>query len=146
MLAAGVASEWVGWCRAWYARAVLSPPSKRQVLYTLLQVGRWLARAHPTVTSPAQWDYDLAADLGVCWRPDAPELTGALQQIREAGLRAGKKTWMIGDGATNIKAGFSLLCIAEPIAFLEGALKSAVSGLKTSTEGGAKYEFGDNPI
>lgn len=101
---------------------------------------------HEIVTAMAVGPYDLSADLGVCWKPDSPELVNALQQIREAGSRAGKKTWMIGDGATNLKAGFNLLCIAEPTALMEGTLKNMVKSLKESAEAGAKYEFGDNPV
>ena len=62
-LTADVAPEWLGWVLAWHARALGAPRSRRHGLYTLLQVGRWLARTHPEVTSPAQWTYDLAADL-----------------------------------------------------------------------------------
>lgn len=61
-LTADVAAEWVGWCLAWHDRAVGPRRTRQHVLYTVLQVGRWLARTHPAVTSPAQWTYDLAAD------------------------------------------------------------------------------------
>jgi 2-keto-3-deoxy-L-rhamnonate aldolase RhmA len=102
--------------------------------------------SHEIVTAIAVGPYDLAANLGVCWQPDAPALVEALQNIRAAGRRAGKNMWMIGDGATSMKAGFNFLCIAEPIALLEGTLKNLVNNLKTSTESGVKYEFGDNPV
>ncbi len=59
----GVAAEWVAWCFAWHERSTLTKGIKKQTLYTLLQIGRWLAQAHPQMTSPEQWDYDLAADF-----------------------------------------------------------------------------------
>ena len=59
----GVAAEWVEWCFAWYERSTLTKGMKKQTLYILLQIGRWLAAEHPHVTSPEQWDYDLAADF-----------------------------------------------------------------------------------
>lgn len=60
---AGVAAEWVAWCFAWHERSTLTKGMKKQTLYMLMQIGRWLATAHPQVISPEQWDYDLAADF-----------------------------------------------------------------------------------
>src|SRR5690606_37362116 len=75
---------------------------------------------HEIVTAMAVGPYDLSAALGVCWNPDAPELLEALQRIRQAGRDAGKNMWMIGDGAASVANGFTFLCIAEPVALLEG--------------------------
>lgn len=59
----GVAQEWLNWCFAWYKHATQSRGVKKQSLYRLMQIGRWLAGTHPQVTSPEQWDYELAADF-----------------------------------------------------------------------------------
>ena len=59
----GVAQEWLDWCFAWYRQATQSRVFKKQSLYGLVQIGRWLAETHPQVTSPEQWDYALAADF-----------------------------------------------------------------------------------
>jgi site-specific recombinase XerC len=59
----GVAQEWLEWCFAWYRQATQSRGVKKQSLYRLMQIGRWLAGTHPKVTSPEQWDYALAVDF-----------------------------------------------------------------------------------
>ena len=84
---------------------------------------------HEMTTAMAVGPYDLSANLGVCWRPQDPKLQDGLSRIRAAGRAAGKNMWMIGDGATLQKAGFTFLCIAEPTWLLEGALKTAVTSL-----------------
>jgi integrase len=59
----GVPEPWVAWCRAWYDRAVhLAPKTRRQFLHALLAAGRWLRATHPTITTPEQWDEDLALE------------------------------------------------------------------------------------
>ncbi len=59
----GIAPEWVDWCRRWHRFAVrLTEPTRERYVRMLLKTGRWLAAAHPEVTSPAQWTYELAAD------------------------------------------------------------------------------------
>jgi len=59
----GIAPLWVHWCLAWYGRSTLAPKTRYIYLCQILLVGRWLATSHPTVTSPEEWDYDLAADF-----------------------------------------------------------------------------------
>jgi integrase len=59
----GVAQEWLDWCFAWYRQATQSWVFKKQSLFGLMQIGRWLAGTHPQVISPEQWDYALAADF-----------------------------------------------------------------------------------
>ncbi|MFW6060892.1 MAG: HpcH/HpaI aldolase family protein [Phycisphaeraceae bacterium] len=81
--------------------------------------------AHKLTTAIAIGPYDLSADLGVCWDGDAPELAAAKQRIREAGRKAGKNMWMIGDGATLVREGFTFLCVGEPVMAMEGALRQA---------------------
>jgi 2-keto-3-deoxy-L-rhamnonate aldolase RhmA len=89
------------------------------------------AIAHDSLTTAlAIGPYDLSADLGVCWQPEHPKLVEALGRIQRAGDAAGKKTWMIGDGALLIKRGFRFFCIAEPIMLLEGTLREINSRLK----------------
>lgn len=78
--------------------------------------------AHPLTTAIAVGPYDLSADLGVCWNPDASELREALATIREAGHAAGKPMWMIGDGARLVREGYRFLCLGEPIACLQTKL------------------------
>jgi len=60
---AGVGTEWVAWCYAWYRKSILTRTIKKQSLHALLQTGRWLAKEHPQITSPEQWDYNLATDF-----------------------------------------------------------------------------------
>jgi len=87
--------------------------------------------AHPIVTAIAAGPYDLSAELGCCWQPEAPQLQDALQQIREAGRAAGKNMWMIGDGPNLVRQGFTFICLGEPCALLAGALRRAVSETRT---------------
>jgi len=56
-----VPPEWVRLCRHWLDTSTLSPRHRRKSYYFLLNVGRWLAHEHPTITSPAHWNRDLAA-------------------------------------------------------------------------------------
>lgn len=84
------------------------------------------------VTALAIGPYDLSTELGVCWQPESPRLIGAIDAIRSAADRAGKNTLMVGDGATLIKRGFSLICIAEPTSFLEAAMRNHVAGFRSS--------------
>lgn len=88
---------------------------------------------HPVTTAIAVGPYDLSADLGVCWKPESPELTGAIKKIRDAGHAAGKNMWMIGDGPSLKQQGFSFLCLTEPIMFLAASLGQLVERTKSST-------------
>ena len=51
--------EWFRWCERWRKQSTLR--AKDGLYYHLLEIGRWLNVHHPTITSPAQWTYDLAA-------------------------------------------------------------------------------------
>ena len=53
---------------------------------------------------------------------DHPSMAAAIARIRSAGEKVGKTMWRIGDGKTLVEEGFHFLCIAEPIAVLQGAL------------------------
>lgn len=89
---------------------------------------------HPLTSALAIGPYDLSADLGVCWDPEAEVLKQALQTVRDAGQRAGKNTWMIGDAPTLIKRGFTFLCLAEPTMFLQGQLTNFNRAVKNRQE------------
>lgn len=87
---------------------------------------------HPVTTAIAIGPYDLSADLGVCWKPDDPLLTGAIERIRKAGRDAGKNMWMIGDGPSLTKKGFNFLCLTEPIMFLAASMGQLVQQTRAS--------------
>lgn len=53
--------EWNLWCLKWRDTSTLSPSTRTNNFGYLRQAGRWLARNHPEVTEPAQWDRSLAA-------------------------------------------------------------------------------------
>ena len=78
--------------------------------------------AHPLTTAIAVGPYDLSADLGVCWKPESPEMQQALARIRSAGKSVGKNMWMIGDGAALAREGYTFLCIGEPVMTLQARL------------------------
>ena len=75
--------------------------------------------SHPLTTALAVGPYDLSADLGVCWNPEAQEFRDALQRIREAARNAWKPMWMIGDGPQLAQQGYRFLCLGEPMALLQ---------------------------
>jgi len=57
----GIAPEWVAWAAAWYETAQgLAPSTHASHHRRMLAVGRWLARTHPAIVSPEQWDEELA--------------------------------------------------------------------------------------
>jgi 2-keto-3-deoxy-L-rhamnonate aldolase RhmA len=84
----------------------------------------------PITTAIAIGPYDLSADLGVCWQPDAPELVNAIDRIRQAGRAAGKNMWMIGDGPALAQRGFNFLCLAEPVMLLAATLAQSAKGIR----------------
>lgn len=90
--------------------------------------------AHPLTTAIAVGPYDLSADLGVCWDPDAPALREALESIREAGRAAGKPMWMIGDGARLAREGYTFLCLGEPVGALRTKLAELDRGAREARE------------
>jgi 2-keto-3-deoxy-L-rhamnonate aldolase RhmA len=102
------------------------------IILPQIETRRGLANAaaiagHPLVTAIAVGPYDLSADLGCCWDPADPRLVEALGQIRAAGHAAGKNMWMIGDGPTLVRQGYSFLCVGEPSALLGQGLSQIVS-------------------
>jgi integrase len=55
-------SVWSEWSRRWRNTSTLAPRTRKGNYYKLLQVGRWLAKAHPEVTTPEKWTRELAAE------------------------------------------------------------------------------------
>jgi 2-keto-3-deoxy-L-rhamnonate aldolase RhmA len=101
---------------------------------------------HELTTAMAVGPFDLSANLGVCWEPNHPKLQGAIDTIREAGRRAGKTTWMIGDPTALVKRGFTLLCIAEPSALLETTLRKLAASLRDGAPAVAASTAGEPPL
>ncbi len=86
--------------------------------------------SHEITTAIAVGPYDLSADLGVCGEMEHPRLVEAENRIREAGLRAGKTMWHIGDPETLRARGFSFLCIGEPSVILEQAMRTTREAIR----------------
>ena len=53
--------EWVQWVQRWENMSTLTQTTRRCNRTALLKAGRWLQACHPEVTSPAQWNRQLAA-------------------------------------------------------------------------------------
>jgi len=53
--------EWVRWVQRWKSTSTLAQTTQRCNRTALLKAGRWLQAWHPEVTSPAQWNRQLAA-------------------------------------------------------------------------------------
>jgi len=82
---------------------------------------------HELTTALAVGPFDLAAELGVCGKMDAPELQTALTTIRAAADAAGKTMWMIGGNAERLaRDGWRFLCFGDPTYILEAAFKNLV--------------------
>ena len=88
---------------------------------------------HEITTAMAIGPFDLSAEFGVCGDTAGPEVSEAARQIDRAAKAAGKRMWVIGDGPTLIRQGFSFLCIAQPIGLLEATLRNMVNELKPAT-------------
>jgi 2-keto-3-deoxy-L-rhamnonate aldolase RhmA len=86
---------------------------------------------HEIVTAMAVGPYDLSAELGVCGETTGPVVSEAVQQIRLAAKAAGKTTWMIGDGPTLAKQGFTFLCIGEPTWLLQAMLRRTADQVRS---------------
>jgi integrase len=54
--------EWVRWVQRWESTSTLTKNTRRGNRTALLKAGRWLQAHHPQVTSPAQWDRQLAVN------------------------------------------------------------------------------------
>ena len=58
----GVPEKWVQAAKYWRENARYSARVRQATYYFLLTVGRWLAAKHPTITTPEQWDRNLAVE------------------------------------------------------------------------------------
>jgi len=56
-----ISTEWLSWCDRWKKQTTSRAPST--IYYPILKVGRWLRSTHPEITSPAQWNYELAVEF-----------------------------------------------------------------------------------
>jgi integrase len=61
-LLTGVPEKWVQAAKYWRENARYSARVRQATYYLLLTVGRWLAAKHPTITTPEQWDRNLAVE------------------------------------------------------------------------------------
>jgi integrase len=52
--------EWVRWVQRWESTSTLAQTARRANRIALLKAGRWLQACHPEVTSPEQWNRQLA--------------------------------------------------------------------------------------
>ena len=86
--------------------------------------------ADPLTTAIAVGPYDLSASLGVCWNPDDALLRSAIQTIRDAGSKAGKNMWMIGDGNKLVKEGFTFICFGDPVPMMAASMKNVAAGIR----------------
>lgn len=55
----GIALPWLDWVDQWVQHSHFAPSTRKMHYRYLLQVGRWLAREHPSITEPGQWTRDL---------------------------------------------------------------------------------------
>lgn len=59
----GISPEWSNWCQRWINTSTLAPNTRRSLYGSLLRTGRWLAKVHPEITSPAQWTVELSYEF-----------------------------------------------------------------------------------
>lgn len=52
----GVPPEWAQWCARWRDTSTLRPKTRESNYDFVLRVGLWLAKEHPSISSPADWD------------------------------------------------------------------------------------------
>jgi hypothetical protein len=97
-LTLGVPAEWCRLSRLWYDRATYSLKNRNKSYYFLLNVGRWLGKVHPEITSPANWTRALATEAisivcqwhGGDWCSIDPVHVKSCGQILAPSTRAGR--------------------------------------------------------
>ncbi|WP_202907045.1 tyrosine-type recombinase/integrase [Sphingobium yanoikuyae] len=57
----GVPPEWAQWCARWRDTSTLRPKTRETNYGFVLRVGLWLAKEHPHISSPADWDSETCA-------------------------------------------------------------------------------------
>lgn len=58
----GISADWLSWCVRWRDASANSESTRTGKFLQLLPAGRWLARYHPLVRSPADWTADVALE------------------------------------------------------------------------------------
>lgn len=59
----GISREWVEWCRRWRDTSTLRPKTRESNYSFILRTGLWLAREHPQISHPQDWDMSTCADF-----------------------------------------------------------------------------------
>lgn len=93
---------------------------------------------HEIVTALAMGPYDLSAELGCCWDPEAPEFKAAVTKLSGVAEAAGKKFWVMGEPEELVEQGHTFLCVGETSAMLEGAMGQIVRAAAGSAAPAAK--------
>ena len=57
----GVPTEWADWCARWRKTSTLRPRTRETNYSFILRTGLWLAKEHPQVRSPADWNASTCA-------------------------------------------------------------------------------------
>lgn len=81
--------------------------------------------AHELTTAIAIGPYDLSHAIGVNAQMDHPDFLRAVARIREAGEKAGRTMWEIGD-ASLVARGCRFICLGEAMAHLRGSLSRGI--------------------
>lgn len=97
-LTLGVPAEWCRLSRLWFDRSTYALRNRNKSYYFLLNVGRWIGKVHPEVTSPADWTRELAAEAvsivcqwhGGDWCSVDPAHVKSRGQILAPSTRAGR--------------------------------------------------------
>lgn len=82
--------------------------------------------AHPIVTALGLGPYDLSADLGCCWNPENERFLAAMESVKAAADKVGKKVWAGCDGPALRKKGYTFLWVGTASSVLVGALAGIV--------------------
>jgi hypothetical protein len=61
-ITAGIAEEWVRFVHRSRQTTTISPPTRNQIYWRILKVGRWITRVHPEAASPVLWTRNIAAE------------------------------------------------------------------------------------
>jgi len=56
----GVSQPWLDWCERWMSATAVAPSTATSRFSGFMAAGRWLAKYHPSITSPKEWTIDLA--------------------------------------------------------------------------------------
>lgn len=99
----GIADTWIRACDEWLTTSTLQSSSRKGHHRILLKVGYWLAQTYPEVTSPEQWDRELAAQyvaavdrltIGQWVHPESPARKTIKNQIGKPLTARGKVDYL----------------------------------------------------